>query len=123
MSRYFFDSYPIIEIIMGNENFERFRDVKIVTTVLNIMEVYYFLLRRYNMETADYWVKKLDVELINIIRQEVVVEAAKMKFKYKKEKLSFVDCVGYIIANKYHMKFLTGDEKFKKKENVEFVKS
>lgn len=120
MGRYFFDSYPIIEMIMGNENFERFRDVKIVTTVLNMMEVYYFLLREFNRETAEYWMGKLDVELINIIRLDVAVEAVRFRFKNKKEKLSYVDCLGYVMARKFRMKFLTGDVKFERKENVEF---
>lgn len=122
MSRYFFDSYPIIELILGNENFARFENVKIVTTVLNMMEVYYFLLREFNRGTAEYWMRKLDVELINIIRLDVALEAVSFKFENKKEKLSYVDCLGYVMARKFRMKFLTGDIKFKGKENVEFVK-
>ena len=38
------------------------------------------------------------------------------------EKLSFIDCIGYYLAKKNKAKFLTGDEKFKNMENVEFVK-
>jgi len=45
-----------------------------------------------------------------------------MKYKFKNQKLSFIDCIGYILAKKHKAKFLTGDEKFKGKENVEFVK-
>ena len=122
MSRYFFDSYPIIELILGNENFEKFRDAKIVTTVLNMMEVYYFLLTEFNKNTAEYWMKNLDVELINIIRLDVALEAVNFKFENKKEKLSYVDCLGYVMARKFRMKFLTGDSKFETKENVEFAK-
>jgi len=33
-----------------------------------------------------------------------------------------VDCIGYIIAKKSGVQFLTGDEHFKDFENVEFVK-
>jgi len=32
------------------------------------------------------------------------------------------DCIGYVIAERNKMRFLTGDEKFKNKKNVEFVK-
>ena len=122
MGRYFFDSYPIIEMILGNENFAGLENVKIVTTVLNMMEVDYFLLREFNRETAVYWMGKLDVELINIIRLDVALEAVRFRFLNKKEKLSYVDCLGYVMARKFKMKFLTGDVKFENKDNVEFVK-
>ena len=32
------------------------------------------------------------------------------------------DCIGYIIAKRLGMKFLTGDKEFEGFENVEFVK-
>ena len=45
-----------------------------------------------------------------------------MKFKFVKQKISFIDCIGYLIAKKNNAKFLTGDEHFRNKDNVEFVK-
>ena len=50
--------------------------------------------------------------------------AAAMQFKlaHKAENLSYADCVGYALAAELGIKFLTGDEKFRSKENVEFVK-
>ena len=51
-----------------------------------------------------------------------IIEASQMKFRYKKESLSFTDCLGYVLAKKNHLKFLTGDNQFEHKENVEFVK-
>ena len=120
--RYFFDSYAIIEIIRGNENYLNFKDLQIVTTTLNIAEVYFFLLKEYNEQTADYWVKKLNFELINIIKLKATIEATKLKFRNIKERLSYADCIGYITAKELNIKFLTGDIKFKGRENVEFVK-
>lgn len=122
MNKYFFDSYSIIELIRNNENYSSFRDIKIFTSVLNLMEVYYYLLREYDKKIADFWVKKLDAEIINILRLNMVLEASKFRFDNKKEKLSYIDCIGYIIAQNLGMKFLTGDEKFRNKNNVEFVK-
>jgi predicted nucleic acid-binding protein len=46
----------------------------------------------------------------------------KFKLKYKKEHLSYVDCIGWAKAKELGIKFLTGDEKFEDKDNVEFVK-
>jgi len=43
-----------------------------------------------------------------------------MDLKTKHRKLSIPDVIGYIIAKKYSVKFLTGDEDFKDLDNVEF---
>lgn len=119
---YFFDSYAIIEVIEGNENYSRFKDLRVTTTILNVAEVYFYLLKEHNEQTADYWIRKLNFELINIIKLGIVISATKLKFRNKKERLSYIDCIGYILSKELNMKFLTGDSKFKKKENVEFVK-
>jgi hypothetical protein len=36
--------------------------------------------------------------------------------------LSYVDALGYVIATKMKIKFLTGDNAFEGMENVEYVK-
>ena len=118
---YFYDSYAIIEILERNKNYLKFSEHIITTSVLNLFEVYYSLLTKHNKITADYWAKKLNFNFIEI-DSIVSVEASKFRFDNKKEKLSLTDCVGYILALKNNMKFLTGDEKFEKKKNVEFVK-
>ena len=119
---YFFDTYAIIELILENKNYEKFRNDKITTTTINLMEVYYSLLRKYNKETADFWMKNLKFNLINMIKLDVALKSSYFRFNNKKEDLSYVDCLGYILAREMNLIFLTGDEKFKNKENVEFVK-
>lgn len=119
---YFFDSYAIVEIILGNENYKKFEDSTIVTSTINLAEVYYFLLREYNERTADYWIKKMNFHLVNIIKLDSVVKASKFRFENKDEQLSYADCLGYILAKELNLEFLTGDIKFKNKKNVEFVK-
>ena len=46
----------------------------------------------------------------------------KFKIKYKKQDLSYADCIGYIYAIKNNLLFLTGDKEFKDLKSVEFVK-
>lgn len=118
---YFYDSYAIIEMLEKNNNYLKFSDNIITTSVLNLFEVYYYLLKKYNKITADYWAKKLNFNFLKI-DPIFSIEASRFKFDNKKEKLSLVDCAGYILALKNNLKFLTGDDKFKNKENVEFVK-
>ena len=45
-----------------------------------------------------------------------------MGFRLKHGGLSYADCIGYVIARREGMKFLTGDAAFKRLENVEFVR-
>ncbi|MEK6926498.1 MAG: PIN domain-containing protein [Nanoarchaeota archaeon] len=119
---FFFDTYAIIEINKGNPAYKKYAfGVKIILSKLNILEYIYFLIREKKesqIEEAFSKLSKFNVDYDD----KILLDAAKMKFKFVKEKLSFVDCIGYYIAKKYNCKFLTGDEKFKNKENVEFVK-
>ena len=53
---------------------------------------------------------------------EDVKETTRLKIKYAKRKLSIPDSMGYVIAKRLGIKFLTGDAKFEDLENAEFVK-
>ena len=51
---FFFDTYALYEIIEGNKNYRSYiKNVAIVTTKLNLMELYYGLLVNYNEKTAN----------------------------------------------------------------------
>lgn len=118
---YFFDSYAIIDIFLGNKNYERYINVRYVLTKLNLFEVYYNIAKDFGEEKADEILQK---HYSNIIDYEglVIKEAAKFRLQHKKQDLSMTDCIGYIIAKKLNIKFLTGDKEFQNMANVEFVK-
>lgn len=118
----FFDSHAIIEIIKNGKNYDKYANFQIITSTLNVAEVYYFLLRIQDKKTADYLIKKMDFKLANMIRLDIALKSSRFKFENKKEKLSYTDCIGYFLAQEMNLKFLTGDEKFKNKGNVEFIK-
>lgn len=120
--KYFFDTSAIIELVNGNIHYQKFRKLTIATSTLHVAEFYFYLLREHNRQTADYWIRKLNFELANVLKLSDVIDATNFKFRYKKEKLSYIDCIGYVLAKKMGVKFLTGDAKFKTKDNVEFVK-
>ena|SRR3989344_5968028 len=119
---YFFDSYAFFEIIEGNSNYKKYtRDIAIVTTKLNLMELHYGLLVKYGKYEAD---KYFD-ELINFavdISDDIIKMANDFRLSMKGRKLSYVDCIGYIIARLRNIKFLTGDNQFENLDNVEFIK-
>ncbi len=118
---YFFDSSVIIGLINESEKYLKFKEEKIITNALNLAEVHNFFLREHNEQTADYWVDNLDFYFLEITPQ-IAIDASKFKHKNKKENLSYADCIGYMTSLKNGLIFLTGDSKFKSKENVEFVK-
>lgn len=115
------DTYALIEIIGGNPNYKPYLSSIILTTKFNLIELYYHFLYDYGKETADKYFKEYSRFLIPISFSSIQF-GMEFKLKHKKEKLSYVDCVGYALALELGIKFLTGDEKFEKKDNVEFVK-
>ena len=119
--RYFFDTYAIIEIIKENKNYERYKEEEMITSILNLGELYYSLLKEKDEKTADSWHEKLKQSAI-MIDAEIVKKAMKFRRVNKEKKFSFIDCVGYALAKERNLVFLTGDEGFNGMENVEFVK-
>ena len=118
---YFYDTYAIMSLIDGDENYNEYKTNIITTGILNLAELYNIFLRTHGKQTASYWVKKLNFNILEIDKDSLF-SAVEFRFDNRKEKLSLTDCVGYILSLKNNMKFLTGDEKFENKKNVEFVK-
>ena len=118
---YFFDTYAIIEVIKGNSNYEFVKDNVIITGVMNIAEVYYALLLENTEDFADSIIKKLNVQIVDL-NQEMAVKSAKFRYKNKKLFLSYINCIGYILAKENNLIFLTGDEGFKNIDNVKLIK-
>lgn len=118
----FFDTYALIEIYKSSPSYEKYKkDVKIFLNKLNLLEFAYFLIRENRETEINFFFNKLVNYNIDY-DEEILIKAAKMKFKFLKQRLSFIDCIGYILAKKKKIKFLTGDEKFRNRDNVEFVK-
>jgi|SRR3989344_4440909 len=118
---FFFDSYAIIEIIKGNENYRGYINSIILTTKLNIFEVFYALLKDVSEKEANFFLDKY-YEFVIDFNEEIIKKASKFRLQYKKRNLSMTDCIGYILAKEWRVKFLTGDREFEDMENVEFVK-
>ena len=118
---FFADTYALVEIIRGKASYLDYHQHKLLTTLLNVMELYYHLLNDRGKSTADkyfmHFIKFLVPLSYNCIRAGMF-----FKQKHKKENLSYVDCVGYARAKELGIKFLTGDKQFENKENVEFMK-
>ncbi len=117
----FADTYALIEMIKGGVNYRDYLTINIVTTKFNLIELYYNLLHDFNKRVADKYFEFYAGFMIPISVSSIKI-GMEFKLTHKKEKLSYVDCIGYALALERGIMFLTGDEKFRNKENVEFVK-
>jgi len=107
--------------LKGNKNYEPYKKCKIITTKLNIFELYFGLLRDVDEQSAEnyfgkYYQFALDFD------EDIIKEAAKMRLRLRKRNISMTDCIGYVLSLKLKIKFLTGDKEFESFRNVEFVK-
>lgn len=118
---YFFDTYALVEFIEGSENYRRFQETPIITALYNIYELVYYLLRDHDTQTAEKTIDRLNYNLV-AADEEDLYSAARFKLDNRDQQLSHVDCLGYVLARKNDLKFLTGDREFESKENVEYVK-
>src|SRR3989344_4438554 len=121
ISIFFADTYALVELLRGNPNYEPYLNAQLVTSKFNVVELYYRLLSDKGKAIAD---EELNVyaKLEIPITYNSIKNGMGFKLRHKKEKLSYVDCVGYALALELGIKFLTGDQKFGDKPNVAFVK-
>lgn len=116
---FFFDTYAFFEIIRGNPAYKKYVECEGLTTILNLAELNYNLKKEKDKKTADEITEKYKEYCVSITINDVK-EA--MDMKQQNKKLSIPDVIGYIIAKRYGVLFLTGDEGFRIFKNVEFVK-
>ena len=117
---FFFDSYALIEIAKGSEPYKRYSNYNIVTTRLNLFELFYILLRDIDEKTACFAISRFSDFTVDFDNQ-TVEDAARFKLLHKKKNLSMTDCIGYFTARKSGLRFLTGDQQFEHMLEVEFV--
>ena len=119
---FFFDTYAFCEILNGNPAYDPYKeDIAIITTKLNLMELHYGLLIERGKLIADRYFDEFSEFCIDI-DVDTIKQANGFKAMHKKKGISYIDSLGYIIAKKRNVRFLTGDRQFEHIDNVEFVK-
>ncbi|HLC56946.1 MAG TPA: PIN domain-containing protein [Candidatus Nanoarchaeia archaeon] len=118
MQNYFFDTYALVELVKSSPNYTRYAEEIVTTSILNLIELGYVIARDFNEAQAKIVIEKFKACTIKI-PDEVILEAIKLKLR--KKELSYADCIGYCLAIKCNLKFLTGDKHFKGLQYVEFV--
>ncbi|MBI5553556.1 MAG: PIN domain-containing protein [Candidatus Diapherotrites archaeon] len=118
--KYFFDTYALVKVAEKDPAYAGFLAEEIVTSVLNLAEFYYVLLRRFDKRTADYWLKLL-APTAWPVSLGTLISAMEFRFHHRKLNLSYIDCRGYLMARDLNLVFLTGDRAFKGMDHVEWV--
>ncbi len=125
MTRYYADTYALVEILRGNPAYEKYAGRELVTSEFNLLELAYALTRDYGEEKA--------VEILKMVRAFIIIikptdkdyaEASTLRIELKKQgkNLSLIDALGYTLAKRLKTPFLTGDRELKELDNVEYVK-
>ena len=118
---FLFDTYAIIEVIKGNENYKSYTNSQIIINKFILTELAYWLISNYGIETARKYLDKYN-KFVKDFEIGIIEKAMEFRYKNKKKKLSMTDCISYFQAKELGIKFLTGDKEFQNLENVEFVK-
>lgn len=116
---FFFDTYAIFEVIRGNPNYKPYLESRILITIFNLAELNYNLKKEKDKKIADEYTDKYSKFVVEVSIDDVKIAA---DFKTINRDLSIPDAIGYIVAKRLGVKFLTGDNDFKDMENVEFMR-
>jgi predicted nucleic acid-binding protein len=121
--RFFYDSYAVLAYLSDNPNYRSFFEENDgILTKLNLMEIYYRTLEVHGLQAASQVVKAFAKYVLDFTIADIE-GAMKLRLKLKKRghDISYADAMGYYLAQKSNIKFLTGDKWFKNLEGVEFV--
>jgi predicted nucleic acid-binding protein len=124
MTKFFLDSYAIVEYLSGNTKFAPYVDRwNWATSILNLMEVYYVGLRDQSEVYADKAYLAFRPGVVEIEDRDVKAGmATRLRLKARGVNVSYADALGYEMAKRISAKFLTGDRVFSGLPEVEFVK-
>ena len=120
MEQFFFDTYALIERQGGSSSYSRFSDAAVFTHQYNVYEFIAAVLRVADESRAREEVRLMSPNLVEAETGDLY-EAARFRKDHATKRVSYVDALGYVLARKHGMRFLTGDKAFKGIENVEYV--
>lgn len=128
---FFYDSYAVLAFISGEKAYAKYfiddnddsAQSSGVLTKLNLMEVYFRAAKLHGHPAAKQIIDRFSRYLVDFDIDDI---AGSMKLRVelmeKRTGLSYVDALGYYLARKMQIPFLTGDSYFNGLEGVRFVK-
>jgi predicted nucleic acid-binding protein len=109
--KYFLDTYALVEIAKGNEEFSPLLDKEAVTMVDNLAEFYYAMLKASDARTADKFLS-IFLRMTMHFPARYVKGAMQWRHQKRKMKFSYVDSMGYYFSQEMGCTFVTGDKTF-----------
>ncbi len=116
---YFYDTYALIQIALSGEQYKTYQQGVFILHFLNLYEFYHVLCKQGHKESADSFLERLQECCVEATIEDVKIAS---HHKLHSKELSYADALGYTIARRRGLKFLTGDDAFKNLEGVEFLK-
>ncbi len=123
--RVFYDSYAVLAYISGEKAFAKYFDGQLsggVLTKLNLMEICFRAAKLHGHEAAREVIDRFSRYLVDFDVDDI---AGSMKLREelmkKRMGISYVDALGYYLAKKMRIPFLTGDRQFAGLPGVKFL--
>ena len=120
---FFYDSYAVLAYLSDNPKYgPYFEEHDGFLTKLNLIEVCYRTLEVHGTRAASQVLKAFAKYVVDFGLSDIE-GAMKLRLKLRKSgcDISYADALGYYLALKLKVKFLTGDKSFKELVGVEFV--
>lgn len=117
---FYFDTYALFERLRGNPSYAPYVEMPVVTHQMNVYELVTALLREQSETRARQLVTSIDANFVDADMADLF-DAADFRKEYARRRVSHIDALGYVLARRHSLKFLTGDKAFKGLENVEYV--
>jgi predicted nucleic acid-binding protein len=117
---YFFDTYALIEMQRGNPAYGPFKAASIRTHQMNLYEFAWATARAGSEALAREQLDRMAPSLLPADLEDLFA-AVRFRSGRTRDRVSYVDALGYVLARRHGLRFLTGDPAFEGLENVEFV--
>ncbi|MDE1862640.1 MAG: hypothetical protein KGI33_06985 [Thaumarchaeota archaeon] len=122
--RFFYDSYAVLAFTSGNTAYRKyFEEDDGILTNLNLLEVFYRTLEQFGPKAASEILGTFAKYAVDFGLDEME-GSMKMRLELKQSghDVSYADSLGYYMARKLGIKFLTGDKTFQGLRGVEYLR-
>jgi len=122
VARYFYDSYAVLAYLSDSPNYRSYFEENVgVLTKVNLMAIHYKVLAMHGPRAAKRVLYAFSKYIVEFGLRDIEGSMRlRLKMKNRGLDMSYADALGYHLASKMNLKFLTGDNVFKGLDNVEF---
>lgn len=119
MDRFFFDTDAMIGILLNSPGLEPYADAEIVTERGHVYELVNYLAKERPARDVLPIVGALREERLEPTNDDLL---AAVKLRRQHRRLSAQDALGYVVARRAGLRFVTGDSAFRGLPGVEYIR-